>query len=300
MQPTPTCALTCEDGSRDWTRTSSLTSTVLGSSQCHPNGPPTCTTAGTAMLNTCRQRQWVLGKTHGISMCYKHAPAPPRPGTTGHQMTARPPGNVLLRHGNALAVFEGPSAVRSRSDASFSPSRTHLGRPALEGDDECLAGRLLGDVDVTEAAHQRGDDPAVLLTEDPLDRPWAAASRVWTLRHGLGVVLWRLLLDGAHLNPPLQRLRAELGALECSVGARRDRGSRVCPEACGQRRACGLLVRILRKCCDLLHAPGADAETTSEDVGAEPVPVNPDDRGNLVGVGVERSGVGTGCDVDRA
>src|SRR5688500_4119566 len=48
--------------------------------------------------------------------------------------------------------------------------RRALDRPALEGDDERLAGRVLGDIDVTEAAHQRGDHAAVLLAEGPLDR----------------------------------------------------------------------------------------------------------------------------------
>ena len=43
-------------------------------------------------------------------------------------------------------------------------------RPPLDRGEQRLAGRLLGDVDVAEAADQRGDDPAVLLAVDPLDR----------------------------------------------------------------------------------------------------------------------------------
>ena len=42
--------------------------------------------------------------------------------------------------------------------------------PPLDGRQQRLAGRLLGDVDVAEAADQRGDDAAVLLAVDPLDR----------------------------------------------------------------------------------------------------------------------------------
>src|SRR3954464_4941798 len=42
-------------------------------------------------------------------------------------------------------------------------------RPLLQCDHERLARRLLGDVDVAEAADERGDQAAVLLAEDPLD-----------------------------------------------------------------------------------------------------------------------------------
>ena len=48
--------------------------------------------------------------------------------------------------------------------------RYAVARPPLDGRQQRLAGRLLGDVDVAEAADQRGDDPAVLLAVDPLDR----------------------------------------------------------------------------------------------------------------------------------
>ena len=42
-------------------------------------------------------------------------------------------------------------------------------RPPLEGDDEGLLDRLLGEVDVAEEADQGGDGPAELLPEGLLD-----------------------------------------------------------------------------------------------------------------------------------
>jgi hypothetical protein len=46
----------------------------------------------------------------------------------------------------------------------------HAGlRPLFERDHKRLARRVLGDVDVTEAADEGGNQPAVLLTEDLLD-----------------------------------------------------------------------------------------------------------------------------------
>lgn len=75
--------------------------------------------------------------------------------------------------------------------------RDPRGRPPLEGDQERLAGRLLGDVDVTEAADQRGDQAAVLVPEDALD----LGGRRRRLGHGrtrigavwvVGAIGWRL------------------------------------------------------------------------------------------------------------
>ena len=44
-----------------------------------------------------------------------------------------------------------------------------VGRPPFQSDDECLARRVFGDVEITEPAGERGDDAAVLLAVDRLD-----------------------------------------------------------------------------------------------------------------------------------
>ena len=68
--------------------------------------------------------------------------------------------------------------------------------PALQGDEVRLLGRLLGDVDVTEAAGQGGDDPTVLLTEDTVESHGRGARPdAGTCRSGL-----RLGLERPHLH----------------------------------------------------------------------------------------------------
>ena len=57
-----------------------------------------------------------------------------------------------------------------RGEPAAGVGRYAVPGPPLDRGEERLAGRLLGDVDVAEAADQRGDDPAVLLAVDPLDR----------------------------------------------------------------------------------------------------------------------------------
>lgn len=77
-----------------------------------------------------------------------------------------------------LAADAVDPLVASRRREPATRVRGHaLGRPLLQRDHEGLAGRLLGDVDVTESAYQRGHDPAVLLAEDPLDL-WSCVDHV--------------------------------------------------------------------------------------------------------------------------
>ena len=74
-------------------------------------------------------------------------------------------------------------------------------RPALQGDEVGLLGRLLGDIDIAEAAGQGGDDPTVLLPENPVEVAMVrriAADRVpWHgRRSGARLGLERPDLDG--------------------------------------------------------------------------------------------------------
>ncbi len=64
---------------------------------------------------------------------------------------------------------DGPVAGR-RGQPAARVGRYAVDRPPLQGDQQGVGGRLLGEVDVAEAADQRGDHAAVLLAVDPLDR----------------------------------------------------------------------------------------------------------------------------------
>ena len=88
-----------------------------------------------------------------------------------------PPVSQLLARAAAPSRRAG-GARRSRSIARFRAvvviqapglSGTPRDGPALEGDDERLLDRLLGEVEVAEDADQRCDRPALLLAEDAVD-----------------------------------------------------------------------------------------------------------------------------------
>jgi hypothetical protein len=68
-----------------------------------------------------------------------------------------------------LAAEPAIAALRGRDDPA-GRARRHAGlRPALQRPRERVLNRLLGDVDVTEHAHEHGDRATVLLAEDTLD-----------------------------------------------------------------------------------------------------------------------------------
>src|SRR6185503_9153208 len=76
-------------------------------------------------------------------------------------------------------------------------------RPLLQRDDQRLSRRVLCDVDVTEAADERGDQAAVLLAEDPFDGRRLALHRSAVVRAGSGQAVERTDLDlaPARLGP---------------------------------------------------------------------------------------------------
>ena len=100
-------------------------------------------------------------------------------------------GGVVLVHecrlmlGVALLVAADPvdrAVARGRGEPAAGVGR-HAGLlPLLQRGHERLARRLLCDVDVTEAADERGDQAAVLLAEDPLDGRRSALHRSVVVR----------------------------------------------------------------------------------------------------------------------
>ena len=75
--------------------------------------------------------------------------------------------------GVAMGLAPNPvdrAVAGGRGEPAAGVRRYAVPGPALDRGQERLPGRLLGDVDVAEAADQGGDDPAVLLAIDPLDR----------------------------------------------------------------------------------------------------------------------------------
>jgi hypothetical protein len=121
---------------------------------------------------------------------------------------------LVVASGARVREVADPSG---RGQPAARVGRRAVDGPAFEGGDQSLAGRLLGDVDVTEAADQRGDHPAVLLAGGALDRGMGSGCGELHARVVIGLVLRRLFLEGSHLDPALQGLGAELGVLERGV-----------------------------------------------------------------------------------
>ena len=71
--------------------------------------------------------------------------------------------------GLAADLVDGAVAGR-RGQPAAGVGRDAVDGPLLDRGEERLGGRVLGDVDAAEATDERGDDPAVLLAVDPLDR----------------------------------------------------------------------------------------------------------------------------------
>src|SRR5205085_12324142 len=79
-------------------------------------------------------------------------------------------GRLVLRLAPLLAADPVDRAVaRGGREPAAGVGRYAGLRPLLQRGHERLTRRLLCDVDVTEAADERGDQAAVLLAEDPLD-----------------------------------------------------------------------------------------------------------------------------------
>ena len=100
-------------------------------------------------------------------------------------------------------------------DPAGGAGRQAVGRPPLEGDDERLLDRLLGDVDVAEEADQGGDRSAGLAAEDPLDlggvhgrRSSGRLGSSWNGRTSTGP--WQA---AAGLGRPSSRAASRSGAL---------------------------------------------------------------------------------------
>src|SRR5207237_10679883 len=105
-------------------------------------------------------------------------------------------GGLVLGVAVLLAADPSDRAVARGGGEPAAGVRRYAGlRPLLERGDERLARRLLGDVDVTEAADERGDQPAVLLAEDPLDGRRSALHRSVVGRAGSGEAVERTDLD---------------------------------------------------------------------------------------------------------
>ena len=112
--------------------------------------------------------------------------------------------------GLAADPVDGPVAG-GRGQPAAGVGRYAVDRPLLDGGQERLAGRLLGDVDVAEAADQRGDDPAVLLAVDPLDR--GRADRVESIRTVTAGSAW----NGRTSTLPAQAFEPSVGPLQRGV-----------------------------------------------------------------------------------
>ena len=71
----------------------------------------------------------------------------------------------------ALAADAIDRAVAGRDgEPGARVGRRALARPSLGGDGERLLGGLLGEVEVTEEADQRGEDPPPLVAEDLIEQ----------------------------------------------------------------------------------------------------------------------------------
>src|SRR5205085_963729 len=113
-------------------------------------------------------------------------------------------GRLVLRLAPLLAADPVDRAVaRGGGEPAAGVGRYAGLRPLLQCGLERLARRLLGDVDVTEAADERGDQAAVLLAEDPLDGRRSVLHRSVFPRAGSGQAAERTDLDlaPARLGP---------------------------------------------------------------------------------------------------
>ena len=125
------------------------------------------------------------------------------------------------------------AVARGRGQPAAGVGRYAVAGPALDGGQQRLAGRLLGDVDVAEAAGQRGDDPAVLLAVDPLDRGRGVRRAIGMSQVRAGQVRaspprrsGRLGLEGTDLDLALRRPSTPRSPTPGRRRGRAARGSR--------------------------------------------------------------------------
>ena len=154
------------------------------------------------------QPQAVVGELVGVTA---------RSSPSARAARARPASSVFASSVALAAQAVDRAVAGDARDPGAGIVRHAVARPALEGDDEGVLDRLLGEVEVAEDADQGRDRPSRLAPEQAVERPFANrydAAASWHAGHASGGLV-------VHDRPDLDRAAPAPGSSSPTRGPRR-------------------------------------------------------------------------------